>query len=113
MCCAKNEKDINMVGFYQDDGCSGTNFERPDFKLLLDDVKMGKINFVITKDLSRFGRNYVDTGYYIEQVFDGYNVRYIAIDAAVDSRPWRQKSSSPFACTICGNARQKRRIPCC
>jgi len=80
-----NGKGINMVGFYQDDGYSGTNFERPDFKRLLDDIKMGKINLVITKDLSRFGRNYVDTGYYIEQVFDGYNVRYIAIDDAVDT----------------------------
>ena len=78
-------KGIKVVDFYIDDGWSGTNFDRPDFKRLLDDIKRGKINLVIVKDLSRFGRNYVDSGYYIEQVFDDYNVRFIAIDDAVDT----------------------------
>ena len=52
---------------------------------MVGDIKAGKINLVITKDLSRFGRNYVDTGYYIEQVFDSHNVRYVAIDDSVDT----------------------------
>jgi len=52
---------------------------------MLDDIKSGKLNLVIVKDLSRFGRNYVDAGYYIEQVFDQYNVRFIAIDDGVDT----------------------------
>jgi len=78
-------KGIQVVDFYKDDGWSGTNFDRPDFQRMLSDIKRGKINMVVVKDLSRFGRNYVDCGYYIEQVFDEYNVRFIAIDDGVDT----------------------------
>ena len=78
-------KSYQAVGFYADDGYSGTNFDRPEFQRMLEDIKRGKINLVIVKDLSRFGRNYVDAGYYIEQVFDQYNVRFIAIDDGVDT----------------------------
>lgn len=78
-------KGIKVSGFYMDDGFSGTNFDRPGFGRMLDDIEMGKVNLVITKDLSRFGRNYVEVGRYIEQVFDDYNVRYIAIDDNVDT----------------------------
>jgi DNA invertase Pin-like site-specific DNA recombinase len=78
-------KNIQVVDFYKDDGWSGTNFDRPDFQRLLSDIKRGKINLVIVKDLSRFGRNYVDSGYYIENVFDDFNVRFIAIDDGVDT----------------------------
>lgn len=80
-----DSKGINIIDEYVDDGYSGTNFDRPSFKRMLGDLKSGKINLVITKDLSRLGRNYVDTGYYVEQVFDNYNVRYIAIDDSVDT----------------------------
>ena len=78
-------KGFQAVGFYADDGYSGTNFDRPNFQRMLEDIKRGKVNMVVVKDLSRFGRNYVDAGYYIEQVFDQYNVRFIAIDDGVDT----------------------------
>ena len=54
---------------YVDDGWSGTNFERPDFKRMIEDIESGKINTVITKDLSRLGRDYLQTGYYTEVYF--------------------------------------------
>jgi DNA invertase Pin-like site-specific DNA recombinase len=78
-------KDIQVAGFYADDGFTGTNFDRPDFQRLVADIKLGKINLVIVKDLSRFGRNYIDSGFYIEQMFDEYNVRFIAIDNNIDT----------------------------
>lgn len=70
---------------YIDDGYSGTNFNRPGFQELLDDVERGEINLVITKDLSRLGRDYIMTGYYSEIYFPGKGVRYIAIADNFDS----------------------------
>ena len=52
----------NLVGIYEDDGYSGTNFDRPGVRQLLDDAKSGKINLILCKDLSRFGRNYIEVG---------------------------------------------------
>ena len=66
--------------FYVDDGFSGTNFNRPDFIRMMNDVESGKVETVITKDLSRLGRDYLKTGEYIEIVFPDYDVRYIAIN---------------------------------
>ena len=71
--------------FYVDDGFSGTNFNRPDFIRMMNDVESGKVETVITKDLSRFGRDYLKTGEYIEIVFPDYDVRYIAINDNVDT----------------------------
>lgn len=76
-------KDIYKV--YVDDGYSGLNFNRPGFQELLDDVDQGKVNMVITKDLSRLGRDYIMTGYYSEIFFPSKNVRYIAIADNFDS----------------------------
>ena len=70
---------------YVDDGFSGTNFERPDFLRLVDDIKLGKIETVITKDLSRLGRDYLKTGYYLEEFFPMNGVRFIAINDDVDT----------------------------
>ena len=70
---------------YVDDGYSGTNFDRPAFKRLLEDIENGKINCVITKDLSRLGRDYIKCGYYIEQYFPLKKVRYISILDNVDT----------------------------
>lgn len=70
---------------YVDDGYSGTNFDRPAFKRLLEDIENGKINCVITKDLSRLGRDYIKCGYYIEQYFPSKKVRYISILDNVDT----------------------------
>jgi DNA invertase Pin-like site-specific DNA recombinase len=70
---------------YIDDGYSGLNFDRPAFKRLIADIELGKINLVITKDLSRLGRDYLQTGYYTEQYFPLHNVRYIAVNDGVDT----------------------------
>jgi len=60
-----------------DDGFTGSNFERPSFKKMLEDVKAGRTNCIIVKDLSRFGRNYLDAGEYIEKIFPFLGVRFI------------------------------------
>lgn len=80
-----NENSIIIFKEYCDDGYSGTNFERPGFKEMVEDIKKKKINLIITKDLSRFGRDYIQSGYYIENVFDDYNIRYIAIEDKIDT----------------------------
>lgn len=83
------ENKLNFISEYVDDGVSGTSFDRPAFNKMIDDIEQGKINMVITKDLSRLGRNYVQSGYYTETYFPEHNVRYIAIldniDTALDS----------------------------
>ncbi len=70
---------------YVDDGYSGTNFERPAFKRMIQDILAGKVNLVITKDLSRLGREYITTGQYTEIFFPEHRVRYIAINDGYDS----------------------------
>ena len=81
----KRNPDIEIVEYYNDDNYSGTNFDRPDFIRMYDDIKSGKINCVIVKDLSRLGRDYIDVGNYIQRVFPRYGVRFIAINDGVDS----------------------------
>jgi len=71
--------------YYVDDGISGTTFERADFQRMISDVEAGKVNMVITKDLSRLGRDYLKTGYYTEVYFPENDVRYIAINDGVDT----------------------------
>ena len=63
------EQGWNIAGIYIDDGFSGLNYDRPDFKRMLTDIEKNNINLVITKDLSRLGRDYIDTGYYLERYF--------------------------------------------
>ena len=70
--------DMVLVDIYADNGFSGTNFERPEFTRLMNDVKTGKVNCIVVKDLSRLGRNYIETGNLIENVFPFLNVRFIA-----------------------------------
>lgn len=65
--------------FYVDDGVSGTTFERDGFKAMMTDIENGKVDIVITKDLSRLGRDYLKTGQYIEIIFPDYDVRYIGL----------------------------------
>ena len=83
------ENKLNFIAEYVDDGVSGTSFDRPGFNKMIEDIENGRINMVITKDLSRLGRNYVQSGYYTETYFPEHNVRYIAIldniDTAIDS----------------------------
>ena len=77
--------DITLIDRYSDDGWSGTNFGRPDFMRLMEDIKKGKINCVIVKDLSRLGRNYILVGQYLEMIFPMLNIRFISVNDRIDS----------------------------
>lgn len=79
------EHGIVVYDEYVDDGYSGTSFDRPDFKRMIRDVESGKINAVITKDLSRLGRDYILAGQYVENYFPEHGIRYIAINDGVDT----------------------------
>ena len=80
-----NDNGFIIHDFYVDDGYSGLNFDRPDFQRMLNDIDAGKVNMVITKDLSRLGRDYIMTGYYTEIYFSNKNIRYIAVNDNIDS----------------------------
>lgn len=80
-----NEKGWTLHDVYIDDGISGTTFERPGVQKLLDDAKNGVINTIIVKDLSRFGRNYIQVGQYLDYVFPTFGIRFIAIQDNVDT----------------------------
>ena len=79
------ENNLCLVKEYVDDGISGTTFDRPSFNELLQDIENQNINMVITKDLSRLGRDYIKTGFYIEDYFPKNNVRYVAITDGIDT----------------------------
>ena len=79
------ENNLYVVDEYVDDGWSGTNFDRPAFKRMIEDVESGKINCIVTKDLSRFGREHIMVGYYLEFYFVEKNVRYIAVSDNEDT----------------------------
>lgn len=78
--------DIEIVDIYVDNGTTGRTFERPAFEKLLADVEAGKIDCIVVKDLSRLGRNAIDTGYYIEKYFPLHHVRFIAVNDQYDSQ---------------------------
>ena len=80
-----SDNNLHVVDEYVDDGWSGTNFERPDFKRMMDDVEAGKINCIVTKDLSRFGREHVMMDYYLEFMFPEKHIRYIAVTENEDT----------------------------
>ena len=76
---------LNLIDYYIDDGYSGTSFYRPAFKRLLEDIRGKKVNVIIVKDLSRFGRNHIEVDNYIENIFPMLNVRFISIVDGFDS----------------------------
>lgn len=78
-------EELEVFKEYSDDGYTGTNFNRPGFQEMIKDVESGKINCIITKDLSRFGRDHIDTGYYLERYLPLKSIRYIAIGDKVDT----------------------------
>ena len=82
--------------YYVDDGYTGRNFNRPSFQRMIADIEAGKIGCVITKDLSRLGRNYIEAGSYIEIFFPKHKVRYIAITDGVDSLTRQEMDITPF-----------------
>lgn len=72
--------EMELYGEYKDDGRTGTNFDRPDFQRMMEDVRKGAINCIIVKDLSRFGRDYIECGKYIEKIFPQLGVRFISVN---------------------------------
>lgn len=79
------ENSLGNTRFYVDDGYTGTNFNRPSFQKMIEDVEMGYVTAVIVKDMSRLGRDYVTVGQYTDIYFPDHNVRFIAINDLVDS----------------------------
>ena len=78
-------EELQIYEIYVDDGYTGTNFERPAFRQMIADVKEGKIGCIVVKDLSRLGRDYIDTGYYVERFFPQNRVRFIAVNDQIDN----------------------------
>ena len=79
------EQGRTIYDEYVDDGISGVSFERPGVQRLLDDAKAGNINLILCKDMSRFGRNYIQVGQYVDYLFPMYNIRFIALADNVDT----------------------------
>ena len=90
------EMGIYRYHFYVDDGFSGTNFNRPAFQQMIADIETGFVDCVITKDLSRLGRNYLESGAYIEVFFPQHHVRYVAVNDGVDSANTGEMDIAPF-----------------
>src|SRR5574344_1215506 len=76
----KEHRKYKLVDYYIDDGYSGTNFDRPEFQRMLEDIKNKKIDVIIIKDLSRLGRNYIETGNFIEVIFPAMGISVISVD---------------------------------
>ena len=90
------ERNFPNVSVYSDDGWSGTNFERPDWKRLISDIEAGKVGIVLVKDLSRVGRDYLRVGFYTEVTFPQNGVRFIAVNNGVDSANQSENDFTPF-----------------
>ncbi len=90
------ENNLKNTKIYIDDGYSGSNFERPDFKRLMQGVEDGEISTIVVKDMSRFGRDHILVGYYTQYVFPEYNVRFIAVNDNVDSLSGKDDDITPF-----------------
>ncbi len=81
----ENQPDLKLVEVYCDNGRTGTNFKRPDFERMMEDVRVGKINCIVVKDLSRFGRNYHETSNYLLRIFPFLGVRFVAVNDNFDT----------------------------
>lgn len=79
------DNNLKIFDFYCDDGFTGTNFDRPSYKRMMSDIDKNLINTIVVKDLSRFGRNYIEVGKHIEEIFPEKGVRFIAIGDDVDT----------------------------
>ena len=90
------QKGLRNIRHFSDDGYSGTNFNRPGFTALLEEIDAGRVETLVVKDLSRFGRNYLQVGYYTEIVFPKKGVRFIAINNSVDSANPTDNDLTPF-----------------
>jgi len=93
---AVQQPNLEVTGQYSDDGYTGTNFQRPDFERMIADIEAGKVNCVIVKDLSRFGRDYITTGQYLERWFPEHGVRFLAVNDHIDSEKGPYDLMLPF-----------------
>ena len=82
----ENKSDMELVALFCDNGRTGTDFDRPQFEKMMKEVRKGRVNCIVVKDLSRFGRNYKETGNYLERIFPSLGVRFIAINDNFDNR---------------------------
>lgn len=89
-----DKPDIVLVDTYSDHGCTGMNFERPDFKRMFEDIKSGRINCIIVKDISRLGRHFVMTSNFVERIFPEMGVRLICVNDGYDSSEPNADSSA-------------------
>jgi len=111
------ENGYHVEKIYVDDGYTGTNFDRPDFKRMIEDIKQDKINMVLTKDLSRLGRNYVLTGQYTDFFFPENDVRFIAVNDGYDTNkedndiaPFKNILNEMYAKDISKKVKSSRRV---
>ena len=81
----ERQDDMEFVSLFCDNGRTGTDFDRPQFEKMMDEVRKGTINCIVVKDLSRFGRNYKETGNYLERIFPFLGVRFIAVNDSFDT----------------------------
>lgn len=80
------QADMRLVDVYSDNGFSGTNFRRPEFSRMMEDAKRGRIDCIVVKDLSRLGRDYIETGNFIENIFPFLNIRFVAVTDGFDTK---------------------------
>lgn len=111
------ELKLTNTKFYVDDGYTGTNFNRPGFQALLEDIEMGYVTTVMVKDLSRLGRDYVSVGHYTDNFFPEHNIRFIAVNDLVDSNdgdneiaPFKNIMNEMYARDISRKVRSSHRI---
>jgi len=111
------ENGFDNTRFYVDDGYTGTNFNRPGFQQLLEDIELGYIAVIIVKDMSRLGRDYLQVGYYTDTYFPDHNIRFIAVNDCVDSEdgenelaPFRNVMNEMYARDVSRKVRSAHRI---
>ncbi len=111
------ELGLGNTKYYVDDGYTGTNFNRPDFKKLIEDIEDGYVSTIIVKDMSRLGRNYIEVGIYTESYFPEHNIRFIAVNDMVDSdegeseiAPFKNIMNEMYAKDISKKVRSSYRI---
>ena len=92
----RQDPTLTCAGVYVDDGCTGTNFDRPGFQQMIRDIEAGAIDCILVKDLSRFGRDYIDTGRYLERWLPEHGVRFISISDNIDSAKGAYDMLLPF-----------------